>query len=197
MRAPRSYTPVELAVFLLGAGPYSYFSYSLRWNFGDFPWLPQYDVPLGAPLGPPVRTNKTTPLPAWEAMNATNVVCGLIPAPGHSGARFAFLGNQGSAAACAAAARANASFATWTWVGSDGGDWRFGCYARLDAPPADCLAPGAGGGCGAPCYTDTEPGTVSAVDFAVNVTSALWTRDFEHLHVEWEPGPYSARMTPQ
>ena len=188
---------VELAVFLLGAGPYSYFSFSWGWTFADFPWLDQYDAPLGAPLGPPVRTNKTTPLPEWAPMNATNVACGLVPAPGQSGPNFAFLGNLPSAAACEAAARANASFATWTWVGTAGSHWRYGCYARLDAPPASCLAPGGDGGCGAPCYTDSEPDVVSAVNFGVNLTSTLWTRDFEHLHVEYEPGPYSARITPR
>jgi hypothetical protein len=186
----------ELAAFLIGAGEYSYFSFSWGWTLADFPWLPYFDAPLGAPLGPPVRTNRTVPVAAWAAQNSTNVVCGLVPAPGDSGPGFAFLGNFGDAGACAAAVRANASLATWTWVGPGGKDWRNGCYARLEAPPPSCLPPNAGG-CGAPCFTDSEEGTSSAVDYAFEQNSTLWTRDFAHLHVEFEPGTFAARITPR
>lgn len=186
---------VELAVFLIGAGEYSYFSFSWAWTFEDFPWLPQFDAPLGAPLGPPVRTNRTTPVAPWAQRNATNLVCGLIPSPGHSGATFSFLGKMDAAADCERAARANSSFASWTWVGATGDEWARACYARLDAVPPQCLD--AGDQCGAPCFTNSEANIISAVDYAANQTATLWSRDFEHLHVEFEPASYAARITPR
>ena len=188
----------ELASFLIGAGDYSYFSFSYGWTFSDFPWLPEYDAPLGKPLGAPVKTNRTTPVEPWATLNNTNLVCGLIPAPRSSGAAYAFLGEPASAAECAAAARANASFAAWTWVGASGGDWAKQCYGRLDTPPADCVSGGGGGGgCSAPCFTSAQADTYSALSYATNITSTLYTRDFEHLHVEFEPASYAARMTPR
>ena len=184
----------ELAAFLIAAGPYSYFSFSWGWTLSDFPWLSYFDEPLGAPLGPPVRSNSSVPVPAWAVLNATNVVCGLVPAPGRSGPNVAFLGSLGSADACAAAARANATLSSWTWVGPDGGEWSHGCYARLEPPPPSCLPPNAGG-CNAPCYTDSEPAIASAVNYAFLRNSSVWSRDFEHLHVEFEPASYAARIT--
>lgn len=187
---------VELAIFLIGAGEYSYFSFSWAWTFADFPWLPYYDAPLGAPLGPPVRVNVSRPIAPWAALSGTSLVCGLVPKPGASGANFAFLGNFPSADACADAARANASYASWTHVGRGLGDWSEGCYARLDAPPLSCLPlGGGGGGCGAPCFTDSEQAITSAVNYAYNVSAPMWTRDFARLHVEFEPLAYAARIT--
>jgi len=185
---------VELAIFLIGAGEYSYFSFSWAWTFADFPWLPAYDEPLGAPLGPPRRSNVSQPVAPWAALNSTNLVCGLVPSPGDSGANFVFLGNFTRADACAAAARANASFASWTHVGRGLGDWSNGCYARLDGPPLSCLPPG-GGGCGAPCYAASEPAMTAAVNYPFNISAPLWTRDFEHVHVEYEPLANAARIT--
>lgn len=48
---------VELSMFLIGAGEYSYWSYSEGWNYGSFPWQPEYDLKLGAPLTPPKFVN--------------------------------------------------------------------------------------------------------------------------------------------
>ena len=105
-----------------------------------------------------------------------------------------FNDNFTRANACAAAARANVSFASWTLVGRGLGDWSNGCYARLDAPPLSCLPPG-GGRCGAPCYTASDPAMTSAVNYTFNISAPLWTRDFEHVHVEFEPLANAARIT--
>ena len=148
------------------------------------------------PLGPPLRNNVSQPVAPWAVLDGTNLVCGLVPKAGDSGANFVFLGNLARADACAAAARANASFASWTHVGRGLGNWSNGCYARLDAPPLSCLPPG-GGGCGAPCFTASDPAMAAAVDYSFNISAPLWTRDFEHVHVEYEPLANAARITPR
>jgi hypothetical protein len=51
----------SLAAFLIGAGPYSYYGCSRGWGFSDHQpsdwlvWHPQYDKPLGEPLGEAVK----------------------------------------------------------------------------------------------------------------------------------------------
>lgn len=53
-----------IACFLIAAGNYSYFSYASwdaggvhgAWNLGGTKWWPEYDMPLGAPLDPPMMS---------------------------------------------------------------------------------------------------------------------------------------------
>ena len=183
---------VELAVFLLGAGNNSFFSYSPSWTFADFPWLPEFDLPLGAPQGPAVRSNATTP--PWEARNGTSLICGLVPAPGASGPGAAFVGSFPSAQACAAAVRGNASFTAWTWVAPLFGEasWRLGCYGVLQAQQAHCQS--APPQCSAPCFTQAAPGLVAAAGVAFN--RSVLSRTFEHLTVTYDPQTSQAWITP-
>jgi hypothetical protein len=191
---------VELALFLLSAGPYSYFSYSAGWGFDSFPWLPEFDLPLGAPLGPATAANRTgPPVPPWAPLPGVNLICGMPPAPGTSGNGVAFLGaGFASAAACAAAARANATLTTATWVSPPNS--YAGCWAREAALSPECLAEAAapgGGDCGAPCYASSESDTESFSAAALpGATGVTYTREFEKLSVTVDTNG-SAFLTPR
>ena len=55
-----------MACFLITAGKFSYFSYaswekSLAWNLAGTEWWPEYDLPLGAPLDPPMTPDGDVP----------------------------------------------------------------------------------------------------------------------------------------
>ena len=172
---------VELAIFLLGAGNNSFFAYSPFWSFSDWPWLPEFDLPLGAPHGPAVESNAT--VPPWQVRNSSSLICGLVPSPGASGPGAAFLGSFSSGEACGAAVRANASFTAWTWISPLFGeaDWRQGCYGVLQQQQQSCLTTPPQ--CGAPCFTQTAPGMVAAAGVAYN--ESVITRTFEHLTVTY------------
>lgn len=183
---------VELAVFLIGAGPYSYFSFSGGWDFNSFAWEAEYDMPLGAPLSPAVAVNTTRAIAPWTFLIGTNIIFSLPPAPGGSDAAVSFLGNATSAAACAA--RVNSTFIGWAWVGLDG-PWSRGCYARVDD--------GSGGfnaGCfpqqeAPPCNVALEAGVTSAVRFALSYNVTTWSREFEFLSVAYDPTNHSAHIS--
>jgi hypothetical protein len=184
---------VELALFLLGMGNNSFFSYSPSWTFEDFPWLPEFDLPLGAPQGPAVERNAT--VPPWEARNGTSLICGLVPSPGASGPGAAFVGSLPSAEACEAAVRSNASFTAWTWVTPLFGEasWRQGCYGLLVEQQPHCLS--APPQCGTPCFTQAAQGLISAAGVAFNQSAGL-SRTFEHLTVTYNPKTSQAWITP-
>lgn len=189
-----TYNPsfVELAIFLLGAGKNSFFSYSPSWTFSDFPWLPEFDLPLGAPQGPAVERNAT--LPPWEVRNGSSLICGLVPSPGASGPGAAFVGSMPSAEACQAAVRANASFTAWTWVTPLFGEasWRLGCYGLLNVQQPHCLS--APPQCSAPCFTQAAPGLVAAAGVAFN--QSVLSRTFELLTVTYNPKTNQAWIIP-
>lgn len=187
---------VELAMFLIGAGPYSYFSYSVSWNFDSFPWQPEYDWPLGAPLGPASNTNVTVSLPPWSPLNGTNLICSMPSHPGASGPNLAYLGTAPSAAACGGLAAGNASYTAWTWVGPEvAGGWALGCYARTDPGVAKCVPAAGAGACTAPCYASQEVGVTSAVGVEISYVQSTWTREFEHLSVSVVPATFTASLT--
>jgi hypothetical protein len=184
---------VELAIFLLGMGSNSFFSYSPSWTFSDFPWLPEFDLPLGAPQGPAVESNVTAP--PWEVRSGTSLICGLVPSPGASGPGAAFVGSFSSAETCAAAVRAHANFTAWTWVAPLFGEasWRLGCYGLLDEQQPHCLS--APPQCGPPCFSQAAPGLVAAAGVAVN--QSVLVRAFEHLTVTYAPTSSEAWITPR
>ena len=189
-----TYNPsfVELAIFLLGAGNNSFFSYSPSWTFSDFPWLPEFDIPLGAPQGPAVESNAT--VPPWAVRNSSSLICGLVPSPGASAPGVAFMGSFSSADACEVAVRANASFTAWTWVTPlfEEADWRQGCYGVLLIQQQHCMtSPPL---CSAPCFTQAAPGMVAAAGVAYN--QSVFTRAFEHLTVTYNPKTSQAWITP-
>lgn len=187
---------VELAIFLIAAGPYSYFSYSSGWDLIDFAWEAEYDVPLGAPLAPATAVNTTRVVPPWTQLVGTNIIFSLPPAPGKSSAAVTFLGNATSADACAALVD-TATAAGWAYVGAADGPWAFGCYARADDGRGDF-----GPACFPaaevpPCSVALEPAVTSAVRFALSYNVSTWTRDFEFLSVAYDPGNRSAHITPR
>ena len=184
---------VELAIFLLGCGNRSVFSYSPSWTFEDFPWLPEFDLPLGAPVGP--ATEGTATVPPWEARNGSSLICGLVPLPGASGPGAAFVGALPSAEACEAAVRANASFTAWTWVSPlfEEAGWRLGCYGVLGEQQPSCLS--APPQCSAPCFTQAAPGLVAASGVAFNQT--VLSRTFERLTVAYNPMTSQAWIAPR
>ena len=95
--------------------------------------------------------------------------------------------SQESAAACIALAHSNATNVAVTWVSPAlGSNWALGCYARYDAgftsvvqQCIDSWNPAA------PCWTSQEADCVSAVTTPVSLRTQMYTRDFEHLHVEF------------
>jgi hypothetical protein len=181
---------VELALFLLAAGPYSYFSYSGGWGFDSFAWLPEYDLPLGAPLGPYVVTNSTGPsIPPWTPQPTLNLICGM---PGHAPG-IIFVGALPNAAACYSAVRGNTSFTMATYVKTPNS--YAGCWARTQPLPSECMA---GGGCGAPCFMNFEADCESAFATAIpGMQHTTYTREFEHLTVTYDTNNHTAHLTPR
>jgi len=193
----RTLTPdwVELAVFLLGMGPGSYFSFSGQWNLDSFDVFPEYTRPLGAPLGPARNTSVDTPWAAWQPIPDMNLAvnwpsCPTCPVPG----KLLTFGPVASAEVCLAAVRANVPACTaMTWVPADGSVWAQSCWGRLDA--FDAAACVNGEVQAAPCYAMAEAGHVSAVTQPFQRTKAVWTRSFEHLNVTWTPAGGNATLT--
>jgi hypothetical protein len=185
---------VELAIFLVGAGPYSYFSFSSGWDFDSFAWEAEYDTPLGAPLTPATAVNTTSVVPPWAPLVGTNIIYSLPPAPGKSNAAVTFLGNVTSAEDCAALVD-TAAFAGWAWVSAADGLWSLGCYGRVDDGK---------GGFGAQCFPEVqappcsvalEAAVTSAVRFALAFNTTTWSREFEFLSVTYDPANQSATIT--
>lgn len=59
--AAKEYITLPLACFLVGAGENCYFGYSWGWllEYGWFDWYPEFDKPLGPPLGDAIRNGWT------------------------------------------------------------------------------------------------------------------------------------------
>jgi hypothetical protein len=187
---------VELAAFLIGAGNYSYFSHSGGWTYNDFPWEPEYDMPLGAPLTPAVAVNTSTVLPPWSTLAGTSLIFALPSAPGKGGPGVDFVGNSSSAEGCAQAALgAHPATLGWTWVSADGGAWALGCYARTgpEGFNASCFPQHQA----APCNVVLQAGCTSAVAFTLGFNSTSWAREFEHASVAYDPQNGTAHITPR
>jgi hypothetical protein len=108
-------------------------------------------------------------------MNNTNLICGMINAPGASGPNIFFLGNTSSAAACATLATANATHVSWTWVGPDVNEYALGCYARTDVAVEACF-PVADQACASPCFVSVQARVCLFVCAFVCVAhGAAWT----------------------
>ena len=187
---------VELACFLLAAGEHSYFSYSGPWMLDSFQLQPEYALPLGRPLGPPLNATTAVAVPPWQPLPNQNLVSGWPAAPSPSSdipGQLAFLGLQPSAAACLAAAQANASFTAVTWAGeSTQAPWVASCWGRLDTQDwGACLQ---GEQLAAPCHAAAEAGMVSAVRDGFIRQETVWSRQFESVNVTWWPGNASAVM---
>jgi hypothetical protein len=177
---------VELAVFLLGMGEGSYFSYSGPWNLNSFDIYPEYARPLGQPLGPARNTTTPVPVAAWQPIPGQNLAYGLpscptCPIPG----MLAAFGPVATAEACLAAVRANASCTAMTWVPADGTEWARSCWGRLDTFDVETCVNGEVES--APCYASAEAGHVSAVAQPFTLQVPVWTRSFEHVNVTWAP----------
>ena len=188
---------VELAVFLIAAGNYSYFSYSSGWELADFPWMPEYDLPLGEPLTPATAVNTTTVLPPWASLNGTSLIFSLPPAPGRDAPGLRFLGNASSAQACESVALGvQPAVLGWTWVSqAAGGVWGLGCYARTGPSgfDASCFPENRA----APCNVVLQAGCTSAVGFALSFNATSWAREFEHVSVSYDPKSGAAHITPR
>lgn len=188
---------VELAVFLLAANDYSYFSYSSTgWMFDSFPWQPEFSLPLGPPSGPPSTVNVSTPIAAWQLIPGLNFIFSMPPGQNASlpGA-LEYLGRVSSPEACLALTQANSTYLGFTWVNATNPGWGLSCYARYGAfnAPAcvQSLNPGP------PCWTTLEQDCVSAAAQPVTLTAPKIVRDFAHLHVEYDARTGSATLTPQ
>lgn len=185
---------VELAVFLLGMGNKSYFSYSGPWNLDSFSVWPEFSAPLGAPLGPAKNTSVVTPTTPWEVLPNQNLVYNLPPQPNASvPGVLHFLGVFASPQPCFAAAQALGDATAATWANGDDKEWARHCWARLDVFDAGtCIN---GEVVTAPCYAAKEPTTVSAVAAPFNRVDLTWERDFEHVHVTWVASTGNATIT--
>jgi hypothetical protein len=76
---------LELAAFLLAANNRSSFSYSQgAWMFDSFPQQPEFELPLGAPLGPATNTSTSHPYSAWAPIPGVNLIFDLPSAPNAS-----------------------------------------------------------------------------------------------------------------
>ena len=184
----------ELAAFLIGANANSYFSYSSGWDLGDFPVLPEFTRPLGAPLGPPTVSRNATLLPAWAAIASLNVVFSLPPFPGGNATNALFLGRVDSPQACAALAEASGVATAFTHT--LGGDaWDKTCYARTDAVPVECFTQD-GAAQGPPCWSAFGAGHSSGSSLRVpGAVEELFAREFEHCSVRLTlnaPGSWGA-----
>ena len=187
---------VELALFLIGAGPYSYFSFSSGWDFDSFSWQAEYDAPLGAPLTPATAANTSRVVPPWAPLVGTNIIFSLPPAPGKSNAAVTVLGNATSADACAALVD-TAAFAGWAYVGGADGPWTGGCYGRVDDGKGDFNPTCFPQAQAPPCSVALEAAVTSAVRFALTFNTTTWSREFEHLSVFYDPANNSATITPR
>ena len=187
---------LELALFLIGMGPYSYFSFSAGWDTDSFAWEAEFDVPLGAPLTPAVTVNTTHTTPPWTALVGTNIIFSLPPSPGKSNAAVTFLGNATTAAACAALVD-RASFIGWAYVDAADGPWSLGCYGRVDDGAGDFNATCFPDSSAPPCSVALEASVTSAVRFALTFNTTTWSREFEHLSVTYNPTNRSATITPR
>lgn len=191
---------VELAIFLIGAGEYSYFSFSSGWDTDSFGWQAEFDAPLGAPLTPAVAVNTTHHVAPWTAFAGTNIIFSLPPAPGRSSAAVTFLGNATGAAACAALADTGVGlgvFIGWAWVGAADGPWALGCYGRVDDGRGDFNASCFPAVSAPPCSVALEADVTSAVRFALNFNVSIWSREFEFMRVDYVPANRTAHITPK
>ena len=189
---------VELAVFLIGAGEYSYFSFSHSWNFDSFVWQPEYDLQLGNPLSPAMAVNVSTHIDPWSAQVGTNVIFSMINSPGTNGPNVKFLGNATSASACETLANPpSGAYVAWTWISSTGGSYALGCYGRTDDGKGDFTAACFPSSTPAPCHVALQAGCTSAVSFAISTNVTTWTRQFEFLDVTYHPSNGSAYITPR
>jgi hypothetical protein len=181
----RTYNPdwVQLAAFLIGANPNSYFSYSAGWDIDDFPVLPEFTRPLGAPLGPPTVSRNETLLPAWATISSLNVVFSLPPSPGGNATNALFLGRVDSPQACAALAEASGVATAFTHTLGSGDEWDRTCYARTDEVPIYCFTEG-GASLGPPCWSAFSTGHASGSAQRVpGAVEELFAREFEHCSV--------------
>lgn len=60
-----------LAAFLVVASEYSYFGMGGGWSVSSFPWYPEYDRPLGKPLGRATSSGAGRYFRAYEQLNVT------------------------------------------------------------------------------------------------------------------------------
>ena len=60
-----------LAAFLIVAGEYSYWGMGGGWGVDSFPWYPEYDRPLGKPLGDARSLGPGRYFRAFEHLNVT------------------------------------------------------------------------------------------------------------------------------
>lgn len=178
---------VELAVFLLGMGEHSYFSYSGPWMLDSFAVYPEYSRALGQPLGAAVNATVQKPYSAWQLIAGQNLVYGLPSCPtcNVTGVLTSF-GTVPTAQDCLAAvmaASAPASYTAMSWVEQDGSEWGRHCYGRLDSFNASaCINEEA---VGAPCYASAQAGHVSAVAQPWARIVRQWSRSFQHVDVTW------------
>jgi len=176
---------LELSVFLLGMGNYSYFSYSGPWNFDSFAIYPEYTKPLGNPLGPAINTTKTVPWNSWQLIPNQNLAYSYPPCGNCSiYNKIAFMGLTNNATECLNLILPNSSFTGMTWVPKDNEqEWDLTCWGRLDTFDAEsCIN---NENIDAPCYASYQTGHYSAVKQPFNRAVATWTRSFEYLDVEW------------
>eukprot|EP00039_Didymoeca_costata_P000074 m.44022 g.44022 ORF g.44022 m.44022 type:complete len:513 (+) comp10039_c0_seq1:34-1572(+) len=60
-----------LAAFLVSAGEYSYWNLGDGWSVNSFPWFPEYDRPLGKPLGPAISPTNGSYIRQFTALNVS------------------------------------------------------------------------------------------------------------------------------
>ena len=182
---------VELAAFLIGAGEYSYFSYSQNWMLDSWSVPPEFTRALGPPTSPPARAAGPPEAYApWQAIPSQHLAFGAVSCPNCSlPGTVEYVGTLAGWDACLAAARAAFPSARGvTFVGDDGTKWAHGCWARVDAAfdPAACILHETAR---APCYAAAQTSVTSAVSVpAVRNGTVTWTRTYAHLNVTYAVG---------
>ena len=189
---------VELATFLLGAGQFSYFSYSGPWNLDSFNVYPEYTMKLGAPLGDAVNETVIVPTAPWQLLYKQNLVFDLPPAPNSSiPGLLAFVGVFAEPTSCAKASQGVEGATAFTWAGASDGVWANHCWARLDVETPEfwqsCISNQDNT---SPCYATIEDACVSGVAVPLSYQEVVWKRSFEHLDVVYWSSNSSATLTP-
>lgn len=179
---------VELAAFLVGAGEYSYFSYSQNWMLDSWDVQPEFARALGPPTSPPARVaGPPESYAPWDAIGSQHLAYGAVSCPNCSlPGTVEYVGTLVNWNACLAAARAAFPSARGvTYVGDDGTKWARGCWARVDAAfdAATCILLERAA---APCFAAVQRSVTSAVAVPViRNGTATWTRTFAHLNVTY------------
>ena len=169
----------------MGANANSYFSYSAGWDIPDFPIFPEFERPLGAPLGPPTVSRNASLLPAWATISGLNAIFSLPPTPGGNASNCVFLGSVDTAQACAALAEASGVATAFTHTLGTGDAWDRSCYARTDAVPVECFTED-GASLGPPCWSAFQAAHSSGSAQRVpGAAETLFAREFEHCSVRY------------